>query len=574
MVLGIKNFPHFRIQKLPQLLKALGPLEKKVLVVALTTLVVMGSYLVVQSYYNSTVTSPNYGGKYTEGLVGQPRFINPALSSANSIDMDIGRIVYSGILSYNKDQELKPDLAAEMPTLSEDGKQYIVKLRQDVVWHDGKPFTADDVVFTIKLIQNASYASPLRLVWNKVEVAAIDDYTVTFSLKEPSSPFLTNLTQGIMPKHIWEGVEPSKFHLASANQEPVGTGPFMVHDIKKAQDGKIKSLALAAFENYQRGKPFLNEVEFKFYETYDQVIAAYHSTDILGLGYIPFDKKLYVEKSSHINQYALNLPQYQAVFFNSGKSPVLADKNVRAALVQSMNRQEVIDEVYYGLARPAYGPIPPGYLGYNAGVEQAHLYDLDNARKLLADTGFEPVEGQTVLKKGEVPLSFTLTTNNFPLNVRTAEVLKRQWEAIGFQINLNILTVGELEQEYLRPRQYEALLFSENIGADPDLFGFWHSSQRSDPGLNLALFNNKEADNLMTESRSISDPEYRRVRYERLQEIIIEEIPAVFIVNSVYIYGVNSRIQGIELKNVVTSSERFLDINKWYINTKRSLKKD
>ena len=571
--LGVRNFHFFRIGKLPSLLASLSELEKKLLLAALAVLVVSGGFLISQSYLNSTVPVPDFGGKYTEGLVGQPRFINPVLSPANNVDMDLSRIVYSGLLKFNNQQQLVPDLAESMPELSGDQKQYTIKLRQDVLWHDGKPFTADDVIFTIKLIQDQSFQSPLRLNWNKVEVQKIDDYTVILKLKEPSAPFLTNLTQGILPKHIWEGVEAAKFPLSKYNLQPIGTGPFMVKDLKKSEDGEIKSITLTAFEQYFLGRPYLDSLEFKFYKSYDELIASYHSKEIAGLGYIPFDKKVYVEKSSRINIFLLQLPQYQALFFNRNKSKVLADKNVRAALAQSISRQEIIDEVYSGAASEARGPIPPGYLGYNPGVEQAHLYNIENAKKLLADTGFKPVEGSSVLRKGEVDLEFTITTNDFPLNIKTAEILKRQWEAIGFRINLNILTIGELEQNFLRPRQYEALLFSENIGPDPDLFAFWHSSQRQDPGLNLAMFSNREADKLLEEARSNSDPKFREPRYRRFQEILVEEVPAIFIVKSTYVYGVNTKIKGINLTNIVNQSERFLDVNKWYINTRRTFKR-
>jgi peptide/nickel transport system substrate-binding protein len=469
-----------------------------------------------------------------------------------------------------------PDLAAALPEISSDQKQYTIKLRSDITWHDGEPFSADDVIFTFKLAQNPAYQSPLRLNWNKVDVQKLDDTTVRLTLKEPSAPFAANLTLGILPQHIWGGTEAGNFSLSKYNLQPIGTGPFMIKQVKKTETGEIKSILLAAFPHYQPQRPYLDEVEFKFYQSYDDLIAAYHGREVMGLGYIPFDKKIYVQVSSNISLYSLELPRYQAVFFNSAKSPVLADKNVRAALAQSLNRQTIIDQVYAGAAQPAYGPIPAGSLGYNPGVTKANLFDLDNAKKLLAAAGFSATSTEPVLvktdKSGTTKLEFTLTTDNFPANVQTAELLRAQWESIGFKVNLQILTLGELQQNYLHPRAYEALLFSESVGADPDPYPYWHSSQRLDPGLNLAMYANKEADQLLVEARTNADPNYRIARYQRFQELVANDIPAIFIVNSLYVYGLSSRVRGLDLTSIANPSERFLDIANWYVKTKRVFK--
>lgn len=573
VVLGVRNIHFFRTSSLPKLIRAFSPLEKKLTLVSLVAALTCGSFLVSASYLNSTVEKPGFGGRYTEGLVGQPRYINPLLSVTNEVDADLARVVYSGLYKFDNLGQLTPDLAASLPEISADQKQYTIKLRPSVTWHDGKPFSADDVVFTFRLAQNPAYQSPLRLNWNKVDIQKLDDLTVRLALKEPAAPFVANLTLGILPQHIWSSVEPGNFSLSKYNQQPIGTGPFMVKQVKKAEAGDIKSILLGAFPNYLPKRPFLSEVEFKFYQSYDDLIAAYHGRDVMGLGYIPFDKKIYVQISSSINLYSLALPRYQAVFFNPSKSAVLADKNVRAALAQSLNREVIIDQVYAGAARPAYGPIPAGSLGYNPGVEKANLFDLENAKKLLANSGFAATGTDPVLvktgKTGSTKLEFTLTTDNFPANVQTAELLRQQWENTGFKIDLQILTLGELQRNYLHPRAYEALLFAESVGADPDPYPYWHSSQARDPGLNLAMYSNKETDQLLLDARANADPNYRIPRYQRFQELVANDVPAVFIVNSLYVYGVSTRVRGINLSSITNPAERFLDIGSWYIKTKR-----
>ncbi len=569
--MGVRNFHFFRISALPRLVRACSPAEKRILLAATLALVAGVVYITADHYRSGTTEVADYGGIYTEGLVGQIRFINPVLATA-SADADITRIIYAGLLKFDRDQNLVPDLAEELPALSADQKQYTIRLREGLTWHDGAPLTADDVVFTIQLIQNQVYQSPFRLNWLRVEAQAPDERTVVLTLKESSAPFVVNLTQGILPKHVWENVEPATFVLSKYNLQPIGAGPFKIQDLKKSGDGEIKSVSLKAFEGYHGGRPYLDGLEFKFYSTYDELIAAYHGRDVLGVGYVPFDKKVYIEKSSRINLLQISLPQYLALFFNRSRSPVLADRNVRAALSAGINRQEIIDQVYSGAARPAYGPIPPGHLGYNPAVETANQYNPEAAKKSLADAGFNPVEGSSVLKKGEQQLEFTIETSNFPINVKTAELLKQQWEAIGFKVNLDILSVGELEQSKLRTREYEAVLLSENFGADSDPYALWHSSQRMDPGLNFAMFQNKEADQLIVEARSNSDPSYRIPRYERLQKIITDDMPAIFVVNTLYVYGIHTKVRGIDLERIVSQPDRFQDIAKWYIETKRQLR--
>ncbi|MBI2052583.1 MAG: hypothetical protein HYT38_02850, partial [Candidatus Sungbacteria bacterium] len=150
-----------------------------------------------------------------------------------------------------------------------------------------------------------------------------------------------------------------------------------------------------------------------------------------------------------------------------------------------------------------------------------------------------------------------------------ASALKSDWEKIGVKVNLDVVPVNAIQNQTIRPSQYEALLFGEVLGLNPDPFSFWHSTQRKDPGLNLALYSNKKADGLLETSRQASDPEDRVKKYQSLQEIIMQDAPAVFLYSPNYIYAVSGKINGLDLKAVNTPSQRFENINSWYIATKR-----
>lgn len=549
--------------------------EKKLLLLFLSVLVLSTAALVIQNKYLGKAV-PKFGGTYSEGLVGSPQHINPLLAPANDIDADLARIIYAGVLKFDPALNLAPDLAESFPEISASGKEYTIKLKGNLHWQDGVRLTADDLVFTYRLIQNPDYQSPLRLSWNRVEAEKIDDRTVKLITRESSAAFIANLTVGILPKHIWEQQTPEKFALSKFNLEPVGAGPFAISEIKRGRGGEIRQLVMKANKTYHGGGPYLKQIVFKFYKTTEELINAYHGRDVMALGYVPFDESLFIEPQRGLRQIFLQLPQYQAVFINRAKNPApLEDVRVRTALAKSVDKQKILNKVYGGQAAEAYGPILPGHLGYHEQIPGAdmNVYDEGRARALLEEAGWavDPSASGGGFRKDKLgrTLSLSLATNNFPPNVRTAQVLKEIWERLGIQIVLNIETVADLEEKFIRPREYELLLFSENVGADPDPYPFWHSSQLRDPGLNLSTFSNKEADKLLVDARANIPAPERAAKYRKFQEIFVGDAPAVFLTRSVFVFNVPDGIKGLELNTVSTPADRFADINKWYIETKR-----
>lgn len=548
--------------------------EKKLLLVLF--LIFAGSFLFSNVFARRhTDLAPKRGGDYIEGLVGQPQHINPLLAPASNVDLDLSRIIYSGLLKFDKELNLIPDLAEWMPEVSADGKEYTVHLRDDIFW-PGKgelKITADDIVFTFRTVQNADYQSPLRLSWNRVGVEKIDDRTVKFITREPTATFMANLTLGILPRHMWENVPAGSFALSNLNLEPVGSGPYQITEIKRGSEGEIRSLRLEPNVRYHLGRPYLDSLTFRFYESTDNLIDAYHGRDIDALGYEPFDRNLFIKPKKNLQQIKLELPQYQAVFINDVKNPApLGDARVRLALAKSVDKKKIIAEAYAGQSKEAYGPILPGHLGYHEQIPGApmNIYDANAARELLDQAGWilDPGIGFRKDKLNRV-LTLSLVTNGFSPNIRAADALKQMWEAIGVKIVLNIETTSDLEQKYIKPRNYELLLFSENVGADPDPYPFWHSSQRRDPHLNLTTFADAQTDKLLVEGRTNLDPAQRAEKYKRFQELFVGAVPAIFLSRSLYVYNIDAKVKGVELKTVVTPADRFTDIHQWYIETKR-----
>jgi len=520
-------------------------------------------------YINLTKEVPKTGGEYIEGIVGQPLYINPAISQTSEADSDLTQLIYSGLFEYDKDGNVVPDLA-ENYSISDDQKEYTIYLKKNAVWHDDKPLNAQDVFFTFNVLQDSSYKSPLRQSLQGVDVSIIDDYTIVFSLKNPYVGFLDNLTIGLLPKHIWENIAPEKFALAEYNLHPIGSGPYTFSDLQKSSDGTILTFKLAAFKNYYDGIPYISKITFDFYPDDSALVDAYNKKEIMGMGSLTPQsvKDIKNIKSTNINQ--LVIPRYFSIFFNQTKNVALADDNVRKALDLGVDRQELIDNILYGKGVALKSPFFPQMNGYinEAGTQ----IDIAGANKILDDAGWILDSDENIRKKNSTKLEFELVTTDWPELVQTADLLKAQWAKIGAVVDIKVLTISDLQQNYIRTREYESLLFGQGISFNPDLYSFWHSSQKRDPGLNLSLFENKNADDLLESIRQETDQSKRIEDYQKFQTILAQEVPAVFLYGRLYLYPTNTTVRGMDVQNINNPQQRFVDVNKWYVKTKRIFK--
>jgi len=457
---GIKKLRFFKFADIFRTVRLFTKLEKIVLLSLLGILLLDMSFGIGRFYIHHTKVVPAYGGIYSEGILGQPRFINPLLAQTQT-DKDLTRLVFAGLYKYDDHGNIIPDLAESDMQLSENQKEYTVKLKPNLKWHDGQPITADDVVFTIQTLQNPDYKSPFKKLWQNISVQKIDPLTVKFTNTDISAPFETNLTLGILPKHIWAQITPENFYLAKPNLEPVGSGPYNVTEISKSVNGDVRGIKLQSYSNYPTGKPFIDGVDLKFYQSYEQLLAGLHTREVDSIGFLPFDKKTLTDLSRSSMQ-VLQIPvfQYQALFFNSKTSKVLASKPVRQALAAALDRNTFIKNVYSGFALPAYTPILPGQLGYDPNNEKLNQFDIANAEGILDKEGWVKNPQSGMRSKGAEALKFTITTNDFLLNVKSAEELQQQWKKIGADVSINTVNKTDFEKNNLRPRNFEALLFS------------------------------------------------------------------------------------------------------------------
>lgn len=531
--------------------------------------IVVSGFLVwmVIIFLSLTKPVPTNGGVYTEGIVGEPTHINPVLSQSTEADADLAELVYSSLFSYDDAGKIRESLA-EGYELVDDGKKYIVKIKQGVKWHDGRTLTADDVVFTFQTIQDPSYKSLLRANWQGVEVSKGDDFTVIFTLKKAYFDFLENLTVGILPKHVWEGISPEKFALTDINLNPIGSGPFRVEGFKKNSNGTILSYELRPFPSYFEGAPFLQKMVFYFYKSEDDLLAAYNRREILGMSNISPERLSQVSENRQPAAIrALTQPRVFAVFLNEKKNAALAEESVRRALALATDREAIVREVLSGHGEASYSLFSPQMSAYsNAG--EAYAFHPEEAVRILEEAGWK-VNDEGVREKDGVRLEFEIATPNWAELVKTAHVVENEWNQVGARVTVRVMENVSDALRTIRSREYAALLYGLAMTFDPDPYSFWHSSQTGEFESNFAMFADKRADELLSDARETLDAGARIDMYREFQDILAKKMPAVFLYSPQYLYVQKNDLHGFTVQSVNTPASRFQDASRWYMNTKR-----
>jgi len=560
--------------------KYMSDKEKTAIALLVAVILVAGIAMGVKFVWSNIVEVPAQGGKFVEASVGGPRFVNPILASTNDADLDITRLMFSGLMRTDNIGELVPDLA-ETYEVDEEGTTYTFKIKPGISWHDGAPLSSSDVVATITYIKDPAWKSPLLAQFKNVEVEAPDSHTVIFRLEEPFAPFLSLLTVGIIPEHLWQEVIPENASRAELNIKPVGSGAFRFKNFTKDKNGAIHTYTLARYSEYYGDQPMLSEVTFTFYPDFSLATEALIDKRVDGLSFLPLEFRDTVEEISSIRTLTFRLPQYTAVFMNENHNPILKNKQVRQALAYALDREEILQQTLGYNGVPVHGPILPGFVGFHADV-QKYTEDLEKSAELLDNAGWKLNDSGTRSKMlpdedGEVvetPLSITLTTVDAKENITVAQIIKRRWESLGIQTELEIVPASRVQPDKIRPRAYDVLLYGEIIGPDPDPYPFWHSSQNEGGGLNLAVFSNRRVDELLELARATNDDEKRAEYYREFQDILAENVPAIFLYSPTYTYAVDRSVQGIEPGGTIFApADRFSNIKSWYLKTKRVWKK-
>ncbi len=517
------------------------------------------------------VEVPDKGGELKEGIIGSPRFINPLLAIGDA-DKDLVSLVYSGLMKAAPDGELVPDLA-ESYTVSPDRLTYTFILKENLRFHDGTAVTTDDVEFTVTKAQDPGLKSPKRASWDGVTIEKISEKEITFILKQPYAPFLGNTTLGILPKHIWKNANADEFAFSEYNTNPVGSGPYSVRSIGKNSAGIPNIYHLRSFGKYALGEAYIRDLTLRFYSNENDLLDAYAGGHVESMNGISA-KAVALLEGKGVQAYQAILPRVFGVFFNQNQAQVFAEKAVRQALNVGLDKQAIVQEVLSGYGTVIDGPFPPKELNKENFVNEEEVFDrAAGARKILEDAGWKFSSTTNVMEKktkaSSQTLSFSISTSDTPELKSAVERIRDDWEKIGAKVDIQIFETGDLNQNIIRPRKYDALFFGEIIGRDLDMYPFWHSSQRNDPGLNIALYVNNKADKLLEEARETGDKLVRAEKYAAFEKEIANDMPVVFVYSPSFLYIAPEKVKGITLGQITIPGERFLNVKDWYIETNK-----
>ncbi len=570
---------------------SLSLFEKTIIGILLTVAVGSGTYILYNKNKNVLIEVPKQGGKYTEGIIGTPRFVNPLLAISNA-DKDLTSIVYAGLMTRDEDGKIIPELAKEY-SISEDGTVYTFTLRDNLTFHDGTPLTADDVVFTVKQAGNPTIRSPHFANWDGVQVEKKDDKTIVFTLPKPYAPFIENMTIGILPSHIWKNLSSEEFPFSQFNITPVGAGPFMISSVNRDKSGIPISYELKKFKNYSLGEPYINNITFKLFNNNKDALSAFKSNKIdtiSGISPNSLEEFLNTNPNMDISVHRIPVLRIFSIFFNHNKQPLFLKDEVRMALKEATPEKAIVGEILHGYGTTLDSPLIPGIFNdanatatvknmeddekeknsTSTDKEKASINHIEKAKKILENKGWKKGDdGIYVLKKGdkETRLSFAFSTVNIPEMSQTAEKITSSWKELGAEVELKMFEPSDLTQMVIRPRKFDALLFGMVIGHEMDFYAFWHSSQRNDPGLNIAQYADIEADALLEKMRTEQNPEKRTALYKEFSDLIKKQDVAIFLYSPDFIYLTKNNIHNISLHALSEQSERFDTVHTWYMKT-------
>ena len=508
-----------------------------------------------QNSYQTTVFVE--GGSYTEATLGKINSMNPLYATTSS-EKALARLLFPGLLSVDVSGNLGNDLA-ESVSVDDSKKIWTVKLRDHLRWSDDQPITAEDVVFSFKLINNPAAKTAITTGFTNVKIEKIDDLTVQFALPTTYVAFYDALVFPIIPAHILSEVEPALILEHGFSSHPISSGPFILNAVQPSSYGEI--IYLNKNPNYYRGSTMLNSFVLKTYSSSDEIITALNRLDVTAsadLSNIPqpnITNPVIFTKKTATNNGAF-------AFFNT-LSPALLNKTVRQALRLGIDidalRQDLVNDM----------PLDFPILRTQIDIEfpETPGFNIDKALELLISAGYTFEEGKLTNSEGKQP-SLTIATISSGNLAELARRLSEQLTTLGFSITTNIYeadnSAGNFFTSVIRPRDYDILLYEIDMGTDPDLFPYYHSSQASASGLNFSDYKNGIVDDLLLSARTSFDTNLRKAKYESFLEHWLDDVPAIglYQINLTYYFNRSARTFS-ENSRLSSPFDRFSDIQYW-----------
>ena len=488
--------------------------------------------------YGGPDSGPAYGDLFIDASIGDASTLLPPLASDAASHAIIG-LVYNGLVKYDGDLNIVGDLA-ESWDISPDGLTITFKLRQGVRWHDGAPFTAQDVLFTYRTMVDPKTPTAYSGDYLQVKKAeAVDDYTFRVTYPKPFAPALGTWSLAIMPRHLLAGRDITQSPLG---RHPIGTGPYIFKEWRAGD-----RITLADNPDYFKGRTYLSGYVYQVKPNLATMFLELKAGNIDRMGLTPLQytrQTAYPKFARLYNKYRYIPFSYVYLGYNL-EDPRFADRRVRQALTHAINKQEIIEGVLMGLGEEACGPYKPGTWYYNPRVER-FSYDPEKARALLAEAGWRPNPEGILVKDGR-PFEFTILTNQGnDIRERTAEIIQRRLREVGIPVKIRTVEWAVFVKEFIEKGYFEAVLLGWNTGLDPDQYDIWSSTKTKPGELNFTHYQNPEVDRLLDEGRHTFDQEKRRQAYFKLQETIARDQPYTFLFIPDALPAISKRFRGIK----------------------------
>lgn len=536
----------------------------KFIVVALIGLMVVASVAAIAADQNPAGGDPAFGGTYVEGVAGVPQYLNPVIA-ATDVDQDVSRLVFSGLTRYDQAGAIVPDLASAFHT-ERDGRVWTFDIREDATWHDGKPVTADDVVFTVKLLQDRGYVGPYSDAFRGVSVERVAPLTVRFTLPDVYGPFADSTTVPLLPSHLLGNVPYAGLARQPFNASPVGTGPFRVAEVDARQ------IVLLRNDDFYRtrparDRPYLDKVVLRFYPDPTEALLALSRGEIDGVGGLSSQDAERARSLKADALYSLPTDNFVSLFLNvRPERVVFRDRAVRQAIATAIDRGRVLRLAADGRGTVADEFVPQGSWAYVKDVTR-YPFSADDAAALLDQADWKDHDGDGVRDKGGQKLAFTISTSDEPARTAAATEIQRDLNAVGMSVTVKSMPFGQLVDSVARQRSFDALLVEIAVSGDPDPYTFFHSTEVNDPGHNFSGYSTLPIDRNLEAARRTFDEAARRELYAPVFQAISKEVPVVFLYFSDYLYAQSRLVQGQRIAPLTDPRERFWNVEDWYVRT-------
>ena len=540
--------------------------DKFIVVALIALMVVVSGAAVAVDRAETRSATPGFGGTYVEGVTSSAQFLNPVLA-ATPVDEDVVRLVFSGLSRYRADGSIQGDHAESFST-SEDGKVWTFQMRDGATWHDGKPVVADDVVYTVALLQDRAYVGPYSDAFRGVKVEAVDDRIVRFTLPDAYGPFAASTTVPLLPSHLLSRVDYDELPRVAFNQRPIGTGPFRVVEVDQRQT------VLARNDSFyrtrpDRTRPYLDRLILRSYPDTSQALTALARGEIDGVGGLSTGDAERARGLKNVTLYSFGTNDFTALFLNVRPDKVtFRDRTVRQAMVRAIDRGKILQVAVDGRGLVADEFVPESSWAYVRDVTR-YEFSHSEARTMLDDADWKDHDGDGVRDRGGVKLAFAITTSNEPARIAAAGQIAEDLVAIGMSVEIKTMSFSDLIENAARERTYDALLIGVSVSGDPDPYSFFHSSEIKDPGHNFSGYTTLALDRSLEAARRTTDQGKRRELYTSVFQTIATDVPVVFLYFSDYLYAQSRLVQGLKIAPISDPRERFWNAEDWYVRTAR-----